>query len=68
VRSGIREKLRIEDALTIGPDGKWFIAVPIGKSYKDQAGAIADAEFIAHAPTDIDTLLSKLAELEGKAP
>lgn len=49
-RSGTRVKLGAEDCLAVGPDGYSVALVPIGRTDKDHAGAMADARLIAAAP------------------
>jgi hypothetical protein len=55
-RSGVRAKLGVEDCLRVGPDGFPVVFVPIGRTHKDHAGAMADAALIAEAPVMAEAL------------
>jgi hypothetical protein len=55
-RSGVRIKLGAEDCIRVGPDGFPIAFIPIGKTHEQHAGAIADANLIAAAPTLLDAL------------
>jgi len=49
MRSGVRQYLGDEDCIKVGPDGFWIAFLPIGRRPQEQAGAIADANFIVRA-------------------
>ena len=65
IRSGVRQKLRDEDCIMVGPDGFLILAIPYGRHPKDHAGAFRDAEFIARAREDIPRLLDTLTASES---
>lgn len=71
IRSGVRLKQIIEDTIWVGPDDFKIIALPIGRTAKQQAEALRDGDFIAHARTDLplllasyDALIARVKELE----
>lgn len=64
-RSGVRQKLGDHDCIRVGPDGFAIAFLPIGRRPQEQAGALADANLIAAAPsllTACEGLLDALDE------
>ena len=66
IRSGCRIKLGEESCIPVGPDGYSIAFLPIGYRPAEHAGALRDADFIAHAPSDVQYLLDYVAELEAR--
>ena len=67
-RSGVRQKLGVEDCIMVGPDRFLIVALPIGKNPGEHAGAFLYAGYIAaFDPTTaiaiIDELLSRRASI-----
>lgn len=64
-RSGVRQKVRDEDCIMVGPDGFLIIALPIGSNPKEHAGAFNDAAFIAACSPDV--IMGLLAHIAAQA-
>lgn len=62
MRSGVRQKLGDEDCLRIGPDGFALAFLPIGARPHEQAGAIADADYIVALHNAFPDLAQALRE------
>lgn len=66
IRSGVRQRFDEPSCITVGPDGALLFATSIGYRGKDQAAAIKDSNFIAHARSDIPWLLTELRAAQTK--